>query len=83
MAGSQFRRGEQGVKVTVRFGVTIELHDVPTVRHIRDIEESIRLAVYRLCCQRDDTLVIESREIKLEKRPLGSEAFTAALERIA
>lgn len=49
--------------MTVRFQVTIDLHGVPTVRHVRDIEETIWLAVRRLCCQRDDSLRIESRSL--------------------
>lgn len=51
--------------MTVRFSVTIDLHDVPTVRHVRDIEESIRLAVRGLRCRRADQIEIESRQIEV------------------
>ena len=48
--------------MTVRFSVTIDLHGVPTERHIRDIEGiGFCLAVRRLCCQRDDRMRIESQ----------------------
>ena len=70
--------------MTIRFSVTIDLHGVPTVRHVRDIEESIGLAVRRLCCQRDDQLLIESRQIEvqgvadndgIDRRPVGRESW--------
>ena len=55
--------------MTVRFSVTLKLHDVPTVRHIRDIEETLRLSVRGLCCRRDDALAITSDEVGSGDQP--------------
>lgn len=55
--------------MTVRFSVTLRLHGVPTVRHTRDIEEQLRLAVRGLCCQWDDALAITSDEVGSGDQP--------------
>ncbi|HEX4135897.1 MAG TPA: hypothetical protein VHY84_14880 [Bryobacteraceae bacterium] len=68
--------------MTVRFSATLELTGVPTVRHIRDIEESMRLALRRLCCVGADSLSVESCEIP-DGKLAGSETAPIALERIA
>lgn len=69
--------------MTIRFSATLELSYVPTVHHVRDIEESMRLALRGFCCVAADSLKIESCEIP-EKRAAASETFGApTLERTA
>jgi hypothetical protein len=63
--------------MTVRFSVSLKLHGLPTVRHIRDIEESIRLAMAKLCHQNNDTLAIQSCSVNGESTTVR---FSADLE---
>ncbi|HXE05774.1 MAG TPA: hypothetical protein VN579_07300 [Bryobacteraceae bacterium] len=69
--------------MTVRFSVTVELHDVPTVRHVRDIEESLRGYARRLVCRASDTVAVHAERV--DRKGPGREEFVVdtSLEQIA
>lgn len=83
--GAAFAAGDL---MTVRFSVELEVREVEHERRLRNVEESIRRSLSLLCCQRDDALLIQSRdELRIdpatEKRSAIGVSADRALRQIA